>query len=507
MESQENKTNLITKFFTFGSLAIILAISIIFRFHQIDKLSFWNDEIFSFFASKSSITQIAKLDPNMSFYHLLAYFWVKLFPSAKDGLLRLLPAIFSILSIPIVYLLGKNIKINRKKDTLVGLIAAGFVAINAYHIQYAQEFRGYSLLFLLSTLSSLFLLKAVKFNKRSPNSPNPFWFWYALISIAAIYTHFFAVFTLAAQALSLFILRQKNQKDFPMQEVLFSFAFISLFTIPVVNSALTRGASQISWITKPTLDSVLRFAVRITGNQGIPLLGSFSFISLVGFLSILKAKISRNPIKLFELTLLVNCLLLPIILSIAISLLLTPIFLDRYLIFIMPYFTVLSALGLIQITKLGGKKLISKIITLLTSFAIFASIIYLSITGTLSYFKNFQKEDWRSASQFLENNCLGSDNLRLYYMIYTERDATYYAPNVNSQITNWSKVVNKNPSVEDIQKAIDNKPYSKACLIVSHVSGPYVPTLKNIDSALTQKFPKVKTTDFSQIQVKIYENQ
>jgi uncharacterized membrane protein len=116
------------------------------------------DEIFTYNSAKSLVIY----DPNMAFFDLIAHFWENIFPNASDGMLRVLPAIFSILSIPVVFLLGKEIENNKDISTKIGLLSALLVSLNAFHINYAQFYRSYSLVFLLTSLSTLLLIMAIK---------------------------------------------------------------------------------------------------------------------------------------------------------------------------------------------------------------------------------------------------------------------------------------------------------------------------------------------------------
>lgn len=486
-----------------GLLILVFGISVFLRFNQIGKLPFWNDEVFSFFSAKIDFSEMFKLDPNMSLYNFIAHWWVKIFPNASDGILRVLPAIFSILSIPVVFLLGTTMETDRKKSFAVGLVASTLIAFNAYHIQYAQEFRAYSLLFLFSALSTFILIRAINHNNDSPNSPNPWWFWYVIASTASVYSHFFAVFIIAAQAFSLLILRMENSEMFPIQEAIGTGMGISLLTFPVMKAALTKGSGQISWVSMPTLDSVVKFAIRITGNQGILLLTLYIFTVSIALLVGVNARLQKNFLARWRCTLLANCLFLPIVLSLVLSKILTPIFLDRYLILVMPHLAVLAAVGIVTFVTLFWENKKLKFTTIPVATTIFVLMVILSAIGVKSYFENFQKEDWKGVAQYLSANCSTPKDFRLYYMEYAERDTIYYNPNLKSQVWNWKDVLKKNPDSDDIGQYL-SKGYNQACLVISHVGPQYKEMQKNIETAFKLKFPKVTTSTFFQIEVKVY---
>src|SRR3989344_3930432 len=119
-----------------GLLIIISGIAAFLRFHQIGKLPFWNDEISNINIAALSLKNMFRSDPSMSLYYLLVHYWVKIFPGASEGMLRVLSGLFSVASIPVMFLLGRTMGASRKQAIAVGLIAALLVTLNAFHIQY-----------------------------------------------------------------------------------------------------------------------------------------------------------------------------------------------------------------------------------------------------------------------------------------------------------------------------------------------------------------------------------
>jgi uncharacterized membrane protein len=96
----------------------------------------------------------------MGLYYCLLRLWVNL--GESEFVLRSLSALAGVLAVGLVYVLGK-----RLFDTKVGLIGAALLATNSFHIQYSQEARAYSLMVLLTALSSLFFLRAIGHSSRN----------------------------------------------------------------------------------------------------------------------------------------------------------------------------------------------------------------------------------------------------------------------------------------------------------------------------------------------------
>ena len=103
---------------------------------------------------------LSHFEANMGLYYCLLRLWVNL--GESEFVLRSLSALAGVLAVGLVYVLGK-----RLFDTKVGLIGAALLATNSFHIQYSQEARAYSLMVLLTALSSLFFLRAIGHSSRN----------------------------------------------------------------------------------------------------------------------------------------------------------------------------------------------------------------------------------------------------------------------------------------------------------------------------------------------------
>lgn len=149
------KKNIIFKLF------IILLVATLFRVYMLDKPEgLWNDEYLGWFmASKNTfsdfIQQIFR-NCHMPLYYIYLKVWMTLFGDS-DVVLRLSSVIPSLLSIIVMYFVGKEIK-----DEKFGLFTAFLTAISSFLIYFAQEMRLYSLIFLFSTLETLYFIKYAK---------------------------------------------------------------------------------------------------------------------------------------------------------------------------------------------------------------------------------------------------------------------------------------------------------------------------------------------------------
>ena len=176
------------------TLLLLLASGTIIRFLYLTRKAFWFDESFSVEVARISWGNFLHLlwwrEANMSLYYVLLRIWLQF--GYSEFYIRSLSVVISAATIPAIYWLARLLY-----DRRVALIAAALFTFSAYSIRYSQEARSYALFLLLATLSSGFLIALV----REPVRRNRV--GYVLISILAVYAHFYALLLLAAHWLSL----------------------------------------------------------------------------------------------------------------------------------------------------------------------------------------------------------------------------------------------------------------------------------------------------------------
>src|SRR4051812_16560510 len=128
------------------------------------------------------LSQLPDTELTPPLYYVLAWPWAHVF-GTDEAALRTLSALFGIATVPVAYLIGRDLGSRR-----AGLAAAALVAFNPLLVWYSQEARPYSLLVLLCALSMLFC-----FRRRV-------WPW-ALFSVLALLTHYFAAFVVVPEGL------------------------------------------------------------------------------------------------------------------------------------------------------------------------------------------------------------------------------------------------------------------------------------------------------------------
>ncbi|MBE8970842.1 glycosyltransferase, partial [Nostocales cyanobacterium LEGE 12452] len=192
------------------------------------------------------IHNLATQDSHPPLYFVLAYLWMKLFPS-DGGLVslfgaRLLPAIIGAASIPCVYVLARV----AFRSSLVGHLTAAMMAVSPYGVFLAQEARHYTLaiLWVIGSLTCLVIATRHIQNR----TPLPIWvalFWIGSNALG-IATHYFFTLTLCTEAVVLIFLAWLQLQTSSKFSFLFSLPWRRIYAV-----AVGTGVAGLVWI--PTL--------------------------------------------------------------------------------------------------------------------------------------------------------------------------------------------------------------------------------------------------------------
>ena len=169
-------------------LLLIFFVGLALRLYGLDANSLWLDEVKTVTTSRLGFLSMLNSQAEESVHPPLLYLVTGFFMSLlgeSDFIIRLQAALLGSLSVLLTYKLGETLWTSRE-----GAIGAFLLAINAYHIPYSQEARHYSLMVFLALLSVIFLLKALREDKKGN------WILFALFTSLGLYTHYFALLIL-----------------------------------------------------------------------------------------------------------------------------------------------------------------------------------------------------------------------------------------------------------------------------------------------------------------------
>ena len=165
--------------------------------------SFSNDEPFTVERAGGELgallSSVRTTESTPPLFYYLAWGWEKVFGSGETGM-RLLPALLGTLLVPVTWAAARVTLPARS-----ALIAAALVALSPLLVWDSQEARPYALFALLATGGFLFFVRALR-GRRGASADRDLVLW-SLLSVAALLTHYFAVFAVGTQALWLLIER------------------------------------------------------------------------------------------------------------------------------------------------------------------------------------------------------------------------------------------------------------------------------------------------------------
>jgi mannosyltransferase len=351
---------------------------------------------------------------NMSFYYTLLHIWMGL--GRSEFVLRLLSVLVAAGTIPLCYLLATELFGRR-----TGLVASLLLALNVFHIRYAQEVRSYALLVLLVTLSSLLFVRGIW---------RPSWkVWasYTGATVLGIYSHFFAALVLAAHWISLAFLRRR---DVPWRFVAMSACSAGVLLLPLVVFVLRKDTGQIGWIPRPAPDAIPQALVYLAGAGPMwdttmpgPLLRAAeagrNLLLVVYSGAIAAALLNAGRLwvrvgmsrETWKYSFLLAWLLVPPILAYLVSLV-KPLFLVYYLIVSVPPLIVLAADGLSRIRPRPA--------------VVAALVVWVGLTMVQAgfYYEFGRRENWRDATQYILSRAHPEDGV--LFLLSTPAGFEYY---------------------------------------------------------------------------------
>jgi mannosyltransferase len=337
-------------------LIVCFAAGTALRFAHLTAKPFWFDECFSAVLARLDWHDFLHLlwwrEANMSLYYLLLRAWLGIVPvsAQSEFYIRSLSVVFAMATLPALYWLARLLY-----DRRVALISAVLFTANAYSVRYAQEARSYALFLLLATLSSGFLVAWL----RKPLQRNLL--GYILLSILAVYAHFYALLLIAAHAIALrrVTLDEFTSPDMGVRQdnaVLVArlrraWKVIGIAVLPLLIFAAKTGAGPIRWIPRPGIHDLLTFLENLAGSNSWPLLAIYTLACLGAVVGAGAWFWKRTDTwDAWRTRLLLVWLLFPVVLTVLLSQA-RPVFLGRYMIFCLPALLILAAAGLARLRK------------------------------------------------------------------------------------------------------------------------------------------------------------
>jgi uncharacterized membrane protein len=332
---------------------ILIAIVVLaagLRLYHINFQSVWLDEIHTLNEANPTLTfsqffdSLKASDPHPPLYFILARLSFSVFGYATI-VLRVLSALIGIAGVAAIYFLGKEIY-----SRTAGIYASLLIAVNYFHIFHSQDGRPYALLFLTTVMSFTFLIRFIK----SPSAKSAA--VYALFASLMIYSHFFALFALVAQAVILLYFIYKPNivpaKKFFLY-CLMAGAIIVVLYLPCY--PLVKAATSMTsiWIPVPTLDTYKEVWKEFFGhsNAVIYLILGLMVLYVAMYFAKRRAGADTPERKTYGFSLLIILIwiIVTVLIPVVRSYVSLPMIISRYFINIVPAIVLMAAIALCQI--------------------------------------------------------------------------------------------------------------------------------------------------------------
>ena len=280
-------------------LLVLTVLAAALRVIGINRGLWWDEIYFLLVSVRHPLVEIVTIFPGdiqHTLYSILARLSILTFGEHVWSL-RLPALIFGVASIPMLYLLGASVT-----TRIEALVASALLAVSYHHVWFSQNARGYTALAFWTMLSTYFLLRGIRTQRRGP------FLWYAVAAALGVYTHLTMAFLVASHALVCTGIAVEDWKKgrqswkFPLQGFLATGGLCLVFYAPIVLQVQNwffkrpsgmRGVSTPLW----AFTEILRGLTLGLGTEGM--LVAAALVVFCGVWSYLKQ--SRLVFALFVL--------------------------------------------------------------------------------------------------------------------------------------------------------------------------------------------------------------
>ncbi|MHB8645067.1 MAG: glycosyltransferase family 39 protein [Thermomicrobiales bacterium] len=410
-------------------LALLTLLGGLMRRYHLGQQGLWFDEADLVMRARQPLPALLRnfIHPgeNGPLYTLGMAFWVKAL-GTSEAAVRLPSAIAGTLAIPALYGLGRALRGPR-----LGLIAAVLLTVSPYAHWYAQDAKMYSLLILLTIVTTWLLLIAIR-------RGGAVWFAYGIAMVLSLGIHATSLLVLVAHAVIAAGLWRVGYGVRPAgRQVRWLVVFIGVAAFPLlIWGAIFIVRNGPTWQVKATPWTILQrmlveFSVTNRAANSLHLWGSWLFVVLI----VLGVGLTWNAStpapsaviasgeEMFSsrrALLIVGVMTgVPGLLFMLLSLQ-RAVFDPRYLTVALPGFLLLAALGIDGLLRWRGT----------WPIAVATGVAVLIVAGMPLRDVNFstvpQKEDWREAYRHLAEHARAGDGV-VIYPGYLRSTYDYYA--------------------------------------------------------------------------------
>lgn len=318
----------------------------------------WYDELYSCVIARQSFcemlrTLFAGADANPPLYIVVLHFWLKI--CQTDSEIKMLSLLFGCAVIPATYFAARAI--GGKK---LGGICCLLMAVSLPAIGYSSEVRAYSMLLMLSVLSTgLWFGLLMRASDGAPRIRLRK-ILYCVVTVLMLYAHWFGFLIVGIQVLALIIYRPslRNARAYAVCITIVLVSCLPLIPVFRNESAMRVAAGGFLWAGRPGIRSLFDVVAFLCGNKTLLSLSLLLFgAACFGFGTQMRADRATLRHLIFSAT----YFIVPIALIFAIS-----NWLQHYSFFVQRYFLpfVLGVEMLIGLSLLRVRRVFSLIVLL-----------------------------------------------------------------------------------------------------------------------------------------------
>lgn len=365
----------------YAQMLIILTIVAFFlRFFNLTYNSLWLDEAATYEFAQLSFSELWETmtggERNPPLFYYIEHILISIF-GASEFVLRLIPALVGSLTIPVFYLIGREV-IGR----LGGIISAGILTFSSYHIFYSQDARAYTLVLFFFSIAILYYIYALNDSKLKH------WILCGVFCSLSFWTHMYVVIAIVALFLHAVIEKRKNilKNIGDLRQITIGVVAFIIPSLPLLIVTLTLFLKQTS-AGAPTwgLTGLSIITTTVTQFSGYTsyLTVIFILLFIAGLIFLFVNKEKRYFGTLVSLSILfsfVGTFIFSTMSSIS----------PRHLIFIIPFYFITISATFCLIPKTIDYHKVAVIVLILLCLI---NLPYLS-----TYYTSYSKEDWKGVS-------------------------------------------------------------------------------------------------------------
>ncbi|MEY9845698.1 mannosyltransferase [Streptacidiphilus sp. BW17] len=291
---------------------------------EVGRPDLWRDELASWTAATRSLGQLwgllGHVDAVSGAYYVLLHFWINSFGTSAAAL-RMPSVLATAVSAGLTAVIGKRLFSAR-----VGLWAGLLYALTPLVIRYAQEARVYAMVdtvVLLATLQLLTILDCRENPGRRRMALR--WLGYAALMALAGLLHLVALSVLTGHLWLVYTRRRRAWRGFVPAAVL-AFAVLT----PLLLAGHDQAGRQLNWTTRPNIFALPGLLGSITASWPVT----------VVLLALTVVACLRRPGRL-----LLPLPILPVLTVWLVSQGSTSYWVERYLLFVVPFWAIIAAAG------------------------------------------------------------------------------------------------------------------------------------------------------------------